>query len=50
MNIYLVIACLLPAIGLGAYVTIDVIANHVEEMYKSIKDYKAWKNDYWLDE
>lgn len=50
MNIYLVVACFLPAIGLVLYAVINVIANRIEEMYKSIKDYKAWKNDYWLDE
>lgn len=53
MNIYLVVACLLPAIGLGAYVAIDVIASHIESLHKSVKEYKAWKKwneGYWLDE
>ena len=53
MNIYLFLVCFLPAFGLGAYALIDVIANHVEQLHKSIKEYKAWKkwnSEYWLDE
>lgn len=53
MNIYLVVACFLPALGLGAYALLNVIANYVEKLHKSIKEYKAWKKwneGYWLDE
>lgn len=53
MNIYLIIACFLPAIGLVLYAAIDVIASHIESLHNSVKEYKAWKKwneDYWLDE
>ena len=53
MDIYLLIVCFLPALGLGAYALLNVIANHVEKLHKSIKEYKAWKkwnSGYWLDE
>ena len=53
MNIYLLIVCFLPALGLGVYALLNVIANHIESLHKSIKEYKAWKKwneGYWLDE
>ena len=53
MDIYLLIVCLLPALGLGVYALLNVIANYVEKLHKEVKEFKEWRewnNSYWLDE
>lgn len=52
MDIYLLIVCFLPALGLGAYTLLNVIANYVEKLHKEVKEFKEWRewnNSYWLD-
>lgn len=53
MDIYLLIVCFLPALGLGVYALLNVIANYVEKLHKEVKEFKEWRewnNGYWLDE
>ena len=53
MNIYLIITCFLPLLGLSIYALLNVIANHVEKLHKDVKEFKEWRKwneDYWLDE
>ena len=53
MDIYLLIVCFLPALGLLGYALLNVIANHVEKLHKEVKEFKEWREwnkGYWLDE
>lgn len=53
MDIYLLVVCFLPLLGLGAYALLNVIANYVERLHKEVKEFKEWRewnNGYWLDE